>query len=62
MGYVDSAAFFCAATETVKDCKLDTLSTHKNAPPHHLEDLADTKPLQTSEEDAEATLEANINW
>ena len=40
MGYVESAAFFCATTETVKDRTLDTLSTRHTAPPHHLENLA----------------------
>ena len=48
--------------ETVKDHTLDTISTRHNAPPHHLEDLADTKLLQTSTEDSEATLEADSNW
>ena len=56
IGYVESAAFLCATTETVKDHTLDTLYTRHNASPHHLEDLADTKPPQTSAEDAEATL------
>ena len=44
MGYVESAAFFCATTKTVKKHTLDTLSMRHTAPPHHLEDLADTKP------------------
>ena len=35
MGYVEYAAFFCATTETVKDCALDTLSTRHTAPPYH---------------------------
>ena len=61
MGCVESAAFFCATTDTVKDCTFDTLYTRHNAPPHHLEDLADTKPPQTSAEDSEATLEADSN-
>ena len=62
MGYVESAAFFCATTETVKDRTLDILSTCHTAPPHHLENLADTKPPQTSAEEVAATLEANSNW
>ena len=62
MGYVESTAFFCATTETVKDRTLDTLSTRHNDPPHHLEELADTKPTQTSSEDADETLEDDINW
>ena len=61
MGYVESAAFFCAATYIVKDRTLDTLYTCHTAPLHHLEDLADTKLPQNSAEDAEATLEADIN-
>ena len=40
MGYVESAAFFCATTETVKDRALNTLSMRHTAPPHHLENLA----------------------
>ena len=48
MGYVESAAFFCANSDTVKDRTLDTLSALQNAPPHHLEDLADTKLPKTS--------------
>ena len=48
MGYVESATFFCATNETVKDQTLDTLSTRYNTPPHHLGDLAYTKPPQTS--------------
>ena len=43
-GCVESAAFFCANTETVKDRALDTLYMRHTAPPHHLEHLADTKP------------------
>ena len=62
MGYVESAVFFCATTDTVKECTLDTLSMSHNAPPHYLEDLADTKPPQTSVEDTEAALEADSNW
>ena len=56
MRSVESAAFFCATTETVKDRKLDTLFTRHNVPPHQLTDLADTKPPQTSAEEDEATL------
>ena len=55
MGYVESAAFFCATTETVKDRALDTVSMRHTAPPHHLEHLADTKPPQIS-------IEADNNW
>ena len=56
MGYVESAAFFCDTTETFKDRILDSLSTRHNAPPHHLENLADTKPPQTSVQYPDATL------
>ena len=62
MGCVQSAAFFYATNETVKDRTLDTLSTRHTALPHHLEDLADTKPLQTSAEEATSTLEAYNNY
>ena len=62
MGYVESATFFCATTETVKDQTLDTLSTYHTAPPHHLENLANTKTTQTSSEEVAATLEADNNW
>ena len=62
MGYVESAALFCATTKTVKGRTHDTLSTRHTAPPHHLENLADTKPPQTSTEEVAATLEANSNW
>ena len=48
MGYMESAAFFCTTTETVKDRTLDTLSPCHTATPQHLEDLADTKPPQNS--------------
>ena len=61
MGYVESAAFFCAITETVMDRTLDTLSTRHTAPLHHLENLTDTKPPQTSAEEVAATLEADNN-
>ena len=59
MGYVESAAFFCATTETAKDRALDTLSMRHTAPPHHLENLADTKPPNTTEDEAAATSAAN---
>ena len=62
MRYVESAAFFCATAETVKECTLDTLSTRHNALPHHLKDLLDTNTPRTSAEDAESTLEADRNW
>ena len=62
MGYMESATFFCATTETVNDRTLDTLSMRHTAPPHHLEDLADTKPPETSEEEATATRNADSNW
>ena len=62
MGYVESAAFFCTTTKTVKDRTLDTLSTRHTALPYHIEDLADTKPPQTSAEEVVATLEADSNW
>ena len=62
MGYVESPAFFCATTKTVKDRTLDTLSTRHTAPSHHLKDLVDTKPPQTSEKQATATQYSKKNW
>ena len=61
-GEVESDAFFCATTETVKDRALDTLSTRHTAPPHHLENLAETKPPETTEEEVAATLAADKDW
>ena len=62
MGYVESVAFFCATTERVKDQALETLSMHHTAPPHHLENLPDTKPPETSAQEVGATLESNNYW
>ena len=62
MWYVESAAFFCATTKTVKDCTLDTLYTRHTAPPHHLENLAETKPPEPTAKEVVATLVANKDW
>ena len=62
MGKVESAAFFCATTNTVKDRALDTLSMCHTTPPHHIENLEDTKPPNISAEEVAATLEANSDW
>ena len=62
MGYVESAAFFCATIDTVKYHILDSLSTLHNAPPHRLKDLADNKLPHTSVQDPDATLQSNKNW
>ena len=62
MGYVGYSTLFCATTTTVKDRKIDTLSTRHTAPSHHLKNLADTKPPQTSAAEVPATLEAGKNW
>ena len=62
MGYVESASLFCATTETVKDCALDTLSTRHTAPPHHLENLAETKPPETTAKEVAATLVSYKDW
>ena len=59
MGYVESAVFFCETTDMVKDRTLDTLTTRHTAPIHHLEDLADTKPPQTSKEEAMSTQDSD---
>ena len=61
MGCVESAAFFCATTNTVKERALDTLSTRHTARSHHLKDLAETKPPQSTKDEAAATLKANSN-
>ena len=62
MGYVESAAFFCATTDTVKDRALDTLYMRHTASPHHLEHLADTKPPETRAQEVAATLASNKDW
>ena len=62
MEYVESAAFFCATTETVKDSAIDTLSTRHTAPPHHLNNLAETKPPETTAKEVAATLVADKDW
>ena len=62
MGYVESSAFFCATIETVKDRALDTLYMRQTAPPHHLENLADTNTPETSAQEVAATLEADNDW
>ena len=62
MGYVESAAFFCVATKTVKDRALDTLSRRHTAPPHHLEHLADKKPPETTAKEVAAILSADKDW
>ena len=61
-GYVEYATFFCVTTETVKDCALDTLSMRHNAPPHSLENLAETKPPETTAEEVAATVVADKYW
>ena len=62
MGYVESAAFFCATTETVNDRALDTLSMRHTAPPHYLENLVYTKHPETSAQEVAATLQADNDW
>ena len=62
MWYVESASFFCAITETVKDGTLDTLSMRHTAPPHHLENLAETKPPEITAREIAATLVADKDW
>ena len=62
MGYVQSTAFFCATTETIKDRALDTLSMRHTAPPHHLENLAKKKPPETMEKEIASTLVAGNDW
>ena len=61
-GYVESTAFFYATTKMVKDRKLDTLFTCHTAPPHHLENLADTNPPHTSASKVAVMLEFDNNW
>ena len=62
MGYVESAAFLCVTTKTVKDWALDNPPTRNTAPPHQLENLSDTNPPQTSEAWAAVTVAAENNW
>ena len=62
MEYVESAAFFCATTETVNDSAIDTLSTRHTAPPHHLNNLAETKPPETTAKEVAVTLVADNDW
>ena len=62
LGYVESDAFFCTTTETVKERALDTLSTRHTAPPHHLENLAGKKPPETTAKEVAATLVAKKHW
>ena len=46
----------------MKDRALDTLYMRHTAPPHHLENLAETKPPETTEEEVAATLAADKDW
>ena len=62
MGYVESTAFFCTTTETVKNRALDTLSTRHTAPHRHLENLAETKLPETTAKEVAATLVAEKDW
>ena len=62
MEYVESAAFFCATTDTAKDHIIDSLSTRHNAPLHHLRDLADTNLPKKSVQDPDAKRETKNNW
>ena len=59
---MESDAFLCATTETVKDRALDTLSMRHTAPPHHLENLSETKPPETTAKEVATTLVANKYW
>ena len=59
---VESDAFFCATTKTVKDRALDNLYTRHTAPPHHLENLAEIKPPETTAKEVAATLVADKYW
>ena len=62
IGDLESAAFFCATTKTVKDRVLDTLSTRHTTPPRHLENLAETKPPEATSKEVAATLVADKDW
>ena len=62
MGYVESTTFLCSTTKTVKYHALDTLSTCHTAPPHHLENLAETKPPEATAKELAATLVADKDW
>ena len=43
MGYMESKAFFCTSTETVKYRSLENLDNQSQAPLHLLETLAESK-------------------
>ena len=60
--YIESAAFFCATTKTVKDRVLNPHSMQHTAPPHHLENLADKKSPKISAQEVAASLEADNDW
>jgi hypothetical protein len=42
MGWVESPPYFCAVTETIAD--IANRNMHHQAPPHRLDELADTPP------------------
>ena len=48
MGYVESADFFCNATEMFKDRVPNTISQHHNTPPQPIEALSSTPYLTTT--------------
>ena len=62
MGYVESATFFCATTKNVKERALDSLFTLHTAPPHHLENLAETKRPEATAKEVAATQVADKYW
>ena len=46
MGWVKSAPYFCAATETVADVANEQIMQQARPPPHQLDQVVDTPPLQ----------------
>jgi hypothetical protein len=44
MGWTKSLPYFCATTETVADVTNQCLANHWKAPPHRLEEVANTPP------------------
>ena len=62
MGYVESAPFFCDATETAKDMVNNTMNDIMNTPEHPLEGILET-PTETENQKAqEATAIAEKAW
>ena len=62
MGYVESAPFFCAATETLKDMVNNTMYSRKTAPAHPLEKLEETSPSSDNSDANQMIVQAYEQW